>query len=498
MINAFTDKQRARLGFTAHDPDQTYDRTERLYVRICSTLDAGHVVDFDGYLQPLDREWLGNAIARAPIPPEMLTSSSMAVEGTDLETWGAWQGQVVVDGGDGTGAEGDHDGGHDGHAPTSKAPKGTAAVLGIGPDGRKIYTADPDARAGHRSATNSRSAGEYLGYELHNVVQTRQVTWTNYVDRVTLSGEVPGVITSMSLVPAGTHRGRAVADVLIAAKRLGMNIEDVVVDPGYSQMSASTMHDKLAAAGIHQTFGLKTTQRGVRPFSGDALLIDGQLFSSLLPEELRDLPMPPQGASEAEKLEREAAFNQRSRWRMCRLAGPDADGATRWRCPFHGGLLKSRRFPKTMRGSNRLPLVTVPEAVDRCCTGTFSAMPAELHLWQRVPYGTTARRVSMGRRQVVDSANAALKGGFVDMSRGFHRVFGLTKITVLVAFTVAGFNVDRVRSFRAKHRLADPEAPVTYLEPVVTRAKRRTGTWGDLVVDERAQAPPDPVSSAHQ
>jgi hypothetical protein len=36
-----------------------------------------------------------------------------------------------------------------------------------GRDGHDIYTADRDARAGHRSATNSCPAGPYIGYELH-------------------------------------------------------------------------------------------------------------------------------------------------------------------------------------------------------------------------------------------------------------------------------------------------------------------------------------------
>ena len=57
--------------------------------------------------------------------------------------------------------------------------------MGIGADGRKQYTVDPDARAGHRSATNSRPAGPYVGYELHLAVQARDVRWTNGIDRTT-------------------------------------------------------------------------------------------------------------------------------------------------------------------------------------------------------------------------------------------------------------------------------------------------------------------------
>ena len=252
-------------------------------------------------------------------------------------------------------------------------------------------------------------------------------------------------------------------------------MDDVVWDPGYSLCSPGTTHHKLAQAGIHQTFQLVTHQRNPRPFSGQALLIDGQLYSPLLPAELRELPVPPRGASEAEKLAYEAKFNHRARWRMVRHSGPDADGATRWRCPFCAGMLRARAFPKTMRRPKSVPLVALEGEVSACCAGILTAMPIELPLWQRIPFGTTAWRLSMGRRQVVESVNAALKGAFADLSRGFVRVFGRTKVTVLLGFTIAGYNVDRVRSFRAKRR-AEAEA-------TKTRATRRSGRWQDLVTD---------------
>jgi hypothetical protein len=75
------------------------------------------------------------------------------------------------------------------------------------------------------------------------------------------------------------------------------------------------------------------------------------------------------------------------------------------------------------------------------------------------PFGTTAWRLSMGRRQVVESVNAALKGTFADLSRGFFRVFGQTKMTILLGFTVAGYNLDRIRSYRAKKRAQQEAKP---------------------------------------
>jgi hypothetical protein len=90
-------------------------------------------------------------------------------------------------------------------------------------------------------------------------------------------------------------------------------------------------------------------------------------------------------------------------------------------------------------------------------------------------------RISMGRRQAAESANSALKGSFVDIGRKFFRVFGLAKVTVLLAFTVAAFNLDRVRSFLAKQA-------ATQNGERRTRAKRRVGTWMELLPREPESA----------
>ena len=477
IINAMTDEQRAELGIDRHDPKLTYDRVERTFAKLADVLDVGH--------PGLDAKWFANSLAQAAVPEEFRQSRSVAIDGTDVETWGALHGDAVTVDLDGEAA--DTQLMDEGAVPKPKKPARKAKVLAVGNDGRNQYTVDTDARAGHRSATNSRAAGPYVGYELHLAVQARDVKWTNYIDKTTFSDEVPGVITCLSLVPAGTHRGRAIVDDLVAAKQAGAPIDDVIWDPGYSLCQPGTTHHKLAQAGIHQTFQLVTHQRGLRPFSGDALLVDGQLYSSLLPNELRDIPMPPRGSSEPVKLEHETKFNQRARWRMVRHAGPDADGATRWRCPFCAGMLKARKFPKTMRRPASVPLVPVDEGCEHCCAGIQTAMPAELPWWQRIPFGTTAWRLSMGRRQVVESVNAALKGTFADLSRGFFRVFGQTKMTILLGFTVAGYNLDRIRSYRAKKRAQEEAKPA--------QPKRRRGTWNDIVepakTSEPTETPPD-------
>jgi len=137
-----------------------------------------------------------------------------------------------------------------------------------------------------------------------------------------------------------------------------------------------------------------------------------------------------------------------------------------------------------MRRSRTAPLVETD--AECCCSGTLTAMPVEIPWWQSITFGTTAWRISLARRQVVESANSALKGAFADLSRGFFRVMGLVKTTVLLGFTLAAYNLDRIRSFKAKHGLDDNARTVE--RPKQRRARRRSGTWTEIV--ESGPAPP--------
>jgi hypothetical protein len=51
---------------------------------------------------------------------------------------------------------------------------------------------------------------------------------------------------------------------------------------------------------------------------------------------------------------------------------------------------------------------------------------------------------------------------------------GVTKMTVMLGFTLASFNLDRIRSLRAKQHL--DEAGLPTVNPKQSRARRRTGT----------------------
>ena len=305
----------------------------------------------------------------------------------------------------------------------------------------------------------------------------RDTGWSDGISRLKLGPDVPPVITMISLVPAGSKRDAAVVSKLIAAKEDGFAVEDIIWDRGYSQLLPENTSHPLNRAGIGQTFRPKEHQRIRKPFRDDALVIEGQLVNAHVPEELQDLlPMPPMKATAEESAKYEEPFNRLAQYRLERHAGPDAEGATRWRCPFCAGRMRSRQIPASMRRSRNTPLVDLPPGAT-CCNGIVTASAEELPHRQNFFPGTTAWRHSYNRRQVVEGVNGMLKGGFVNIQHKFFRVFGLTKLKLLLAFTVVGYNLEAIRSFLAKKSAK----AVTVAKSQVRRKKRRKGTWTQIL-----------------
>lgn len=105
----------------------------------------------------------------------------------------------------------------------------------------------------------------------------------------------------------------------------------------------------------------------------------------------------------------------------------------------------------------------------------LTAMPVELPWWHAIPLGSAARAAladSTTWRRPIESRQ--VKGAFADLNRpGSSGVCGQTKMTLLLGFTIAGYNLDRIRSFRTKKRAEAEGKPV--------RPKCRHGTWKDIV-----------------
>ena len=139
-----------------------------------------------------------------------------------------------------------------------------------------------------------------------------------------------------------------------------------------------------------------------------------------------------------------------------------------------------------MRRSRSAPLADLPEGVS-CCGGMVSVQAGELPYCQPFFPSTTAWRISHRRRDTVEGVNGALKGAFVNIGQKFFKVFGLVKIKVLLAFTLAAYDLETIRSFLARKTVVEEET-----KKPRRRKKRRTQTWPDLVAVHPATGPDTP------
>ena len=110
---------------------------------------------------------------------------------------------------------------------------------------------------------------------------------------------------------------------------------------------------------------------------------------------------------------------------------------------------------------------------------------------RKIRRGLQILDVVLGQHWVDRAVNAALKGSFVDLARGFFRVFGRVKMSVLLGFTLAAFNLERIRSFRAKHALGGDGSVLHGPSNRFPRRMHRRGTWAQII-KRRPQPPPVP------
>ncbi|WP_159043308.1 hypothetical protein [Streptomyces sp. NBRC 110028] len=92
-----------------------------------------------------------------------------------------------------------------------------------------------------------------------------------------------------------------------------------------------------------------------------------------------------------------------------------------------------------MRLPHTIPLSNCRPGEDCACGKTITLSPDEM-AWtrQRNIWGTATWATDYGRPAAVESGNAEIKTHRLHMDRGFTRVFGTTKNSVLLAFALVG------------------------------------------------------------
>ena len=332
----------------------------------------------------------------------------------------------------------------------------------------EYYSADPDARTGYRTRTYDSKSIYNHGYELTAAVG---------VPRVGGPDIGPKLLLAMRVQPSGTSVTAPAISTLEQIQGRGFSIDEVIADRGFSYKKSEDWAEPLRALGLSQVQDIHPADHGPRDANG-VLVIDGVPHCERTPEHLRRITRPAQlsvgelraDATEAERLvhARKVAeiqnFNEliaeRQQYASVRNQGAP-EGArdqakAQYICAGRAGKLQCASCPLAADYPEGLPVVVDPPTgpyAPRSCSQatTVVAGAALIKLAQRDYWGSPEWQASYGRRAHVESIFGNLRNPSTqNIRRGFCRVTGLIKTTLMLAFEVMAANLRLVREWTAR------------------------------------------------
>lgn len=264
-----TPAQRRMFGLTrfqSHTIRSTYEKTKEGLESVVD-LETGEILD---PALGIEVDEMMTRLAQAGIPDHVHDTSTKALDSTDTEV----QYRIQACRPDKRPAD-------DGSDPVPATLGGPREEwLKVGPDGRYQYTHDPDARAGHRTATRNQNPN-YIGYELHLVVDVPE-----------MGGDpAPQFIRAVTMPGSGTNRVKPGLDAVDLLQRPPQTL---LVDRGYPYLKG--WGRGLRDRGIDQYFDLRDEQRSVRPGPVTGTIwVDGQLYTIAPPREAASPARPATG-----------------------------------------------------------------------------------------------------------------------------------------------------------------------------------------------------------
>lgn len=398
-------------------------------------------VDAAGARALLDRAI--DAIVEASIPDDYKSSPrSLAVDWTDHETW--------------------------------SRPR---------PVDDPVPTNDPDASWGHATRnTAGHDDGVFFGYYAQVAVMVADD-----------GGEpVPELVRRICLRAPTTDPPVVMAATLAALASSGVELGDVLCDCGYSGRAPEHWAEPLRRIGAHLVMDLHPQDRGPKGTFEGAVLANGQLFCPCVPAPLLGLGPPAPQATGEQLADADARFAEADRYRLGPIGQPDADGYRRHMCPAAAGKVRCALKPASLALPFDLPSVLEPPAhPPRCCTQVTITVGPQVNAKtrQRHGYPGPEHRRSYRRRTSAERAYASLSdvstGG---IRRGWCRLFGLTKNTVMYALAVVARNLRIVESFE-RARAERERRQSMGLPPRRPRRRRRYGTPSTPPPDDKPATP---------
>ncbi len=368
---------------------------------------------------PVTLDELACGLLNAAIPDSVLTTGSMAIDGTDVETWAHSHGR-------------------------------SNAAIEAGDHGW-----DADARFGHRTATTDHPGDAYFGYAAHLATDVPTIG----------APPVPHLARGLVLRPANSANAPAGIALLTIMKR-EHGTTTCLADRGYTIATADNFAEPAHQLGISIHMDLHTNQHVEHPgLEAGTVWVDGTLYSTALPQRLRKIAAPTFTQTAAEKAALRDLFDKRRPYRMRATTRPDANGARRLRGPAGNrsrrGTVRCRNVPESMDGPHHTPLTGCTK--DEPC-GCGITVTVARHTYQRdrqpLPWQSSRWFDSYSRRVGIESLNASIRRHHANINRGYIRVVGLTAVTTLLAFGLAGMNTRILNAWYTSRSLPEPWATV--------------------------------------
>ena len=433
-------------------------------------------------LDPEDREARAEAlqhvldeIIEASLPADLPRPGSLALDETAIESWAKGKKHLARSSAK-TGGADEKSVGADEACVEEDVADGLDEVAGEG------YSFDPDARWGYRTRTYDNKSKSCFGYGLYNLVGVPEV------------GEDPSALAkltyALALRPLATdvvEPGLALLDGLVAR---GHAVRLLLNDRAWSYMSAERWADELRHRGIDRVFDLHPADRGVRDFEGIAMidgaphcraaleaqaarhdlafddlavvnrpvkLVLGPARKRASPEELANHE---KAERELEELNAKIAIRQLAAFRRVQNARPTAkdQGKERWECPAQAGRLVCANCPVSALLPDGTPEVEHPPAMvsaPTCCTQRTVTIPGTVtpKLRQTQYWGSPEWIESFSRRTYVEGFFGNMKNPSAEnVRRGWCRVVGIVKTSILAACAVAATNIRLLRSWAETRR----------------------------------------------
>jgi len=344
-------------------------------------------------------------------------------------------------------------------------------------------SADPDARWGHRRVRGNRSAGgrrssstpeacagdnaagnrafesdkeeRYFGYNAH-------ISATTSI----LGGpKVPELAASVRLTAANDMA--AVAPLLVemtdSIMAGGFTVSNLYIDRGYSMRTSDTWLVPLSDRGVFVSFDLEKIKLGRHGSHHGAVLIGGEPYCVMTPDELSNERIPPPQTTREEWKEFWERREQLDQFAFRRLGKPTADLHQRFQCPAAAGKVRCplQQASMSIPADKDIPeIYNPPTDPPRCCTNPNMTMKRSdgLGYRQQFPHGSMNWVKDYEQRSAVERYNSSIKLE-QEIDRPNMRVLGLARVTLMLSMACVATNIRHLRNWERQH----PDAPISTL-----------------------------------